>query len=147
MSTTFGSVTDYIPHRPPMLLIDQIVEVTDNRAVCRSTIHPDCVFARAGVVHPTAMIEFVAQACAIWVGVKNAREGAAPQLGLIVACREVELAVNSFAIGDELTITATKILGEDQLAAFKGTVSRGDELCVTIQLSVVDAALAGGGPP
>ncbi len=143
MSTPLGPVADYLPHRPPMLLIDHIVEVSNDRAVCRSTIHPDCVFAREGVVHPTAMIEFVAQTCAIWVGVTNAREGTAPQLGFIVGCREVAFAVDSFAVGDELTIVATKLLGQDQLVAFTGTVSRGDEVCVTIQLSVVDAALAG----
>jgi predicted hotdog family 3-hydroxylacyl-ACP dehydratase len=146
VTAAFGSAADYIPHRPPMLLIDDIVEVTEDRAVCRSTIHPDCVFARDGMVHPSAMIEFVAQACAVWVGVTNSREGTAPQLGFIVACREVDLAVNSFAVGDELTITATKVLGQDQLAAFTGTVTRGDELCVSIQLSVVDAVLAGGEP-
>ena len=89
------------------------------------------------------MIELVAQTCAIWAGVTNAREGTAPQLGFVVSCREVAFAVDSFAVGDELTIVATKILGQDQLAAFTGTVSRGGAVCVTIQLSVVDAALAG----
>ncbi|CAN5901394.1 3-hydroxy-fatty acyl-ACP dehydratase [soil metagenome] len=143
MTATFGPVSDYLPHRPPMLLIDHIVEVTDNRAVCRTTIHPDCVFARDGVVHPSAMIEIVAQACAIWVGVTSSRKGGAPQVGFLVACREVAFAVDRFCIGDELTIAVTKVLGEDQLAVFSGIVSRGDEECVTIQLSVVDAERAG----
>ena len=143
MTAAFGPVSDYLPHRPPMLLIDDIVEVTDNRAVCRTTIHPDCVFARDGVVHPSAMIEIVAQACAIWVGVTNSRKGGTPQVGFLVACREVAFAVDRFCVGDELTIAVTKVLGEDQLAVFSGIVSRGDEECVTIQLSVVDAERAG----
>jgi predicted hotdog family 3-hydroxylacyl-ACP dehydratase len=137
----FGPVADYLPHRPPMLLIDTIVEVTDQRAVCRATIRPDCVFAIDGVVHPSAMIEFIAQACAIYVGVVDAREGGRPRLGLILACREVSFAVDRFAVGDELTITASKVFGQNQLAAFTGTVTRGDALCATVQLSVADAAL------
>ena len=146
MSGAFGPVADYLPHRPPMLLIDDIVDVTLERAICRTTIRPDCVFAIEGQVHPSAMIEFVAQACAIWAGVTSAREGKPPRLGFIVSCREAAFSVNSFHVGDELTIVATKIPGEDQLASFDGTVTRGDQVCATIQLSVVDAEIAGEQP-
>jgi predicted hotdog family 3-hydroxylacyl-ACP dehydratase len=141
-ATTFGPVTDYLPHRPPMLLVDRIDEVTKQSVTCRATIRPDCVFVQNGLVHPSAMIELVAQACAIYVGVTNARDGERPQLGFIAGCREISFAVDSLAVGDELTIVATKILGERQLAAFTGTVSRRGELCVTIELSVVDGTAA-----
>ncbi|HEX3761880.1 MAG TPA: hypothetical protein VHW23_24440 [Kofleriaceae bacterium] len=129
-----------------MLLIDDLVEVTEQRAVCRATIHPDCVFAIDGRVHPAAMIEYVAQACAIYAGALSARDGGPPRLGLIMACREADFAVDGFAVGDELTIVAAKAFGGNQMAAFTGTVSRGDALCATIQLSVVDAELAALSP-
>jgi len=136
-----GPAAGYLPHQPPMLLIDDIVEVTEQRAVCRATIHPDCVFAIDGAVHPAAMIEFVAQACAIYASANSAGDGP-PRLGLIMACREAEFAVDAFAVGDQLTIVASKAFGGNQMASFTGTVSRGDALCATIQLSVVDAELA-----
>jgi predicted hotdog family 3-hydroxylacyl-ACP dehydratase len=142
VTTAWGPVADYLPHRPPMLLIDEIVEVGELRAVCRTTIHPDCVFAIDGGVHPSAMIEFVAQACAIFVGVRGARDGDPPRLGLIMACREVTLAIDRFAIGDALTIEVHKVFGQKQLAAFTSTVLRDGVVCATVQLSVVDAALA-----
>jgi predicted hotdog family 3-hydroxylacyl-ACP dehydratase len=138
----FGPIADYLPHRPPMLLIDEIVEWSEQRAVCRTTIHPDCVFAIDGAVHPAAMIEFVAQVCAIYVGVRSARAGDPPQVGFIMACREVDFGVERFAVGDELTITATKVFGQKQLAAFTGTVARDGARCATVQLSVIDAELA-----
>lgn len=137
-----GPAAGYLPHQPPMLLIDDIVEVTAQRAVCRTTIHPDCVFAIDGIVHPSAMIEFVAQACAIYAGVLSAQVGGPPPLGLIMACREISFEVDAFAVGDELTIVASKVFGQKQMASFTGTVSRGGALCATIQLSVVDAELA-----
>jgi predicted hotdog family 3-hydroxylacyl-ACP dehydratase len=142
-----GPVADYLPHRPPMLLIDDIVEVDGDQIVCRATIHPDCVFAIDGAVHPSAMIEFFAQACAIFVGVRAARDGDPPRLGLIMGCREVSFAIDSFAVGDELTIVATKIYGQENVAAFTGTVTRGGTACATIQLSVVDAELAAASLP
>jgi predicted hotdog family 3-hydroxylacyl-ACP dehydratase len=129
-----------------MVFIDEIVSVTDTRGECRTTIHPDCVFAIDGRVHASAMIEFVAQVCAIFVGVRAARDGKPPRLGVLMGCREVAFSIDSFAVGDELVIAATKIYGEHQLAAFTGTVSRGDAVCASVQLSVVDAqaAVAGG---
>lgn len=132
-----------------MLLIDEIVEMVEPRAVCRTTLKPDCVFAQGGAIHPSAMIELVAQACAIYVGIVAARSGDPPRLGLIIACREITFDVDQFAVGDELTIIVHKQFGQSQLAAFTGTVSRGGAVCTTVQLSVADAAVAGqaGGEP
>jgi len=144
MSNTFGPITDYLPHRPPMLLIDHIDQISPQGAVCRTTIRPDCVFVRNGAVHPSAMIEFVAQVCAIGATGTTGRSGEPPRLGVIVGCREISFAVDGFAVGDELTIAVSKIIGEEQLAVFNGTVSRAGEVCVTIQMSVADAKLGGG---
>src|ERR1700690_3252139 len=113
-AASFGPVADYLPHRPPMLLIDEVVEMVGDRIVCRTTIHPDCVFAIDGQVHASAMIELVAQACAIAVGVRAAREGNPPKLGLIIGCREVTFDIDSFAVGDELVITVNKVFGQTQ---------------------------------
>lgn len=145
VTSTFGRVADYLPHRPPMLLIDRIDEVTSDTVMCRATIHPACVFAQNGVVHPSAMIELVAQACAIFVGVTSVRAGGAPRAGFLASCREISFAVDSFAVGDELTIVATKVAGQERLAAFTGTVSRRGEVCTTIELSVVDGLAASAG--
>ena len=143
--TSHGPVVDYLPHRPPMLLIDDIVELTSDGVVCRATIHPDCVFAIDGRVHPSAMIEFVAQACAIYAGLVSARDGAPPKHGFIASCREITFAIDSFSVGDELTIAATKVFGQEQHAAFTGKVTRRDALCASVELSVVDAELAATG--
>ena len=62
--TVFAPVADYVPHRPPILMIDEIVEVTPDGSVCRATLRPDCPFAIDGQVHPAALIEIAAQAFA-----------------------------------------------------------------------------------
>jgi len=147
MSSAFGPVTDYLPHRPPMLLIDHIDEISPRHAVCRTTLRPDCVFVRDGLVHPSAMIEFVAQVCAIAATGTTARSGEPPRLGVIIGCREISFNVDSFAVGDELTIAVAKVLGEEELAVFNGTVSRGGVVCATIQISCADAKLAGSQAP
>lgn len=136
MTAPRGAVEDYLPHRPPMLLIDEIVDTTVTGVVCRTTIRPDCVFATDGIVHPTAMIEIVAQACAICAGTQT-RGGNAPRAGMLVACKEASFAVDSFAVGDELTIVVEKLVDQPPMTAFAGTVVRDGASCVTMQLSVV----------
>jgi predicted hotdog family 3-hydroxylacyl-ACP dehydratase len=144
--TALGPAASYLPHKPPMLLIDEVLEVTDDRGICRTTIRPDCVFAIDGVVHPAAMIEFIAQSCAIAVGVLAARNGNPPRLGMIMACREASFTVDHFSVGDQLTITVNKVLGLKMMGAFACTVVRDGATCVTLQLSVVDADLAAAPP-
>jgi len=142
--TAFRPIEDYLPHRPPMLLIDELVEVSDIRAVVRATIKPDCVFARDGIVHPAAMIEFMAQCCAIVSAARPSGKG--PRLGFIISCREVDLLVDSFAVGDKLELTADKIHGQEPLAVFGCTVVRDGAVCATMQLSAVDAEVIGNQP-
>lgn len=133
-----GPIASYLPHRPPMLLIDDVLEASDERFVCRATIRDDCVFAVDRQVHPSAMIEFAAQTCAAGIGVLAAREGNPPKLGLIMGCREMEFGVDFFGVGDELVISADKAFGQTHIAAFACTVARAGAVCVTIHLSVVE---------
>lgn len=36
---------DYLPHDAPMLLLEEVVSVTDDTATCRVTVSPDGVLA------------------------------------------------------------------------------------------------------
>ena len=159
---TLGPVAHYLPHRPPMLLVDEIVDATDSAVVCRMTIRPDCIFVEDNRVHASAMIEVVAQACAIHGGLARAADRAAAAIttrgdvvapagdvvapagdvgrGMVVACREAHFAVDDFAIGDVLTIAVTRTQSQPPLTSFTGTVTRADVTCVTMQLSVVTEA-------
>ena len=136
---------DFLPHRPPMLLIDEIVEVSNDHAICRAAIKPDCVFLQGGVVHASAMIEVMAQCCVV-VASERSAGGERPRLGFIVSCREVDFAVDSFAVGDELVVTAKRVHGQHQLAVFACSVVQNDQVCVTMQLSAADAKLVGAEP-
>ncbi|MEZ4359270.1 MAG: hypothetical protein R3B48_03755 [Kofleriaceae bacterium] len=142
---TFGPVAHYLPHRPPMLLIDEIVAFGGDQVICKTKIAPECVFAVDGRVHASAMIEFVAQACAIYSTLVAADAEAPARVGLIMGCREVTLDVDELAVGEELTITATRVYGHELMAAFTGAVHVGARRCATVQLSVVDAEVAGAG--
>ncbi|HEY0252229.1 MAG TPA: hypothetical protein VGC41_11925, partial [Kofleriaceae bacterium] len=108
-------------------------ELGDHRSVCRAQIKPDCVFASDRIVHPAALIEFMAQCCATLLG---ARAGAGePRPGMIVSCRQIDFFVDELRIGDQLTLVAERLPGETPLAVFECKVVRAGEVVATMQLS------------
>ena len=56
---------EWIPHRPPMVWIDEVVTASAAEGVCRVVLRSDALYMRAnGVVRPSSMIEWIAQAYA-----------------------------------------------------------------------------------
>ena len=43
---SISEIEEIIPHRPPMLLLDEIVSRDENRIVCRKTFHEDDFFVQ-----------------------------------------------------------------------------------------------------
>lgn len=143
MKEVFGPIESYIPHRRPMLVVDEIIDVTEVSIECRATIRPDNIFLKDGVVNPIAMIEFVAQACAILIGIRADKKPSGPRLGFIVGCREVAFSVDEFHIGDVLTVTGLKVHGQENLGGFTGAVIQDGKSVVTVHLTAVDADFVG----
>ncbi|MEP6860671.1 MAG: hypothetical protein ABJE66_08640 [Deltaproteobacteria bacterium] len=132
----------YLPHRPPMLLLDEVVELGATRSVCRARIKPDCVFATAGVIHPAALIEFMAQCCATLMAARTGE----PRPGMIVSCREIDFFVDELRVGDQLELVADRLTGETQLAVFECKVARAGDVIATMQLSAAVTDAVGAVP-
>ena len=65
-----------LPHRPPMRLVDRLVE---------ATLGPDCLLADvAGGLEPVALIELIAQAYAAVRGYEERSQGRPVQVGFLV---------------------------------------------------------------
>ncbi len=70
-----------IPQRPPIVLIDGLLNATPTEADTTLTILPDNIFVQDGVLREPGLIEHVAQSAAAWVGYKGQNEE--PRLGYI----------------------------------------------------------------
>jgi predicted hotdog family 3-hydroxylacyl-ACP dehydratase len=138
MTAVRRSAADYVPHRPPMLWLDEVGDDTASSVACYTTIRPDFIFLDGDHARPAVMIELVAQACAVYLGLKARREGRAPRFGVLVACREAEFLVDRLVVGDELTVTVERVFAEPQVSAFVGTVARAGAEIGRVSLSVID---------
>lgn len=63
---------DYLPHDAPMLLLEEVVNVTDETATCRVTVSPHSVLApfldAEGNLPGWFALELMAQTVGVWSG-------------------------------------------------------------------------------
>ena len=55
-------VEKYLPHRPPIVWIDEVVAFSEKSGECRLRVRADAHYLDAGLLRPTCCLEFIAQA-------------------------------------------------------------------------------------
>lgn len=131
-------------HRPPMLLLDEVVGYSDEEAQTRVVIRPDHPFARSGGVPAHVGIELMAQSCGAFVGIHAQSRGEPVKLGFLLGTRRYETSDTDFRFGDDLTITVRVIFREGEMGVFDCQIARDGARIAAAQLTVFqpdDAAI------
>jgi predicted hotdog family 3-hydroxylacyl-ACP dehydratase len=129
-------ITRLLLHRPPMLLLDEVIGYDDEEAVTRAVIRPDHLFAGPHSVPAHVGIELMAQSCAVFVGAHARAKGLAVRLGFLLGTRRYEADEDGFPIGDVLRITARVVFREDEMGVFDCHIERDGTRIATAQLTV-----------
>ena len=140
-AATSRRVLEGMPHRPPMRLIETVIEACATAIVCQTQLRPDTIVVRDGRLSPLVAIELFAQAAAALM-VWRAREGGAPIVsGMLLGTRRITLD-GAPRVGEILTIRVEERWHTGPLAQFHGVLSRDDETIASGAINV-----AAGGPP
>ena len=88
------SILKYLPHRPPMQMVDTITHINDTSIVTSFQIKEDCILLDNGYFTESGLIENMAQTCSAIVGQfffdKNG-EGSKYVIGYISAIKKAEI--------------------------------------------------------
>ncbi|MDN3723331.1 ABC transporter permease [Aequorivita sp. SDUM287046] len=89
-------VSNYLPHREPMLMVSSVLEIDDNSVTTQFHISKECIFLKEGKLSESGLIENAAQAASGVVGQsffeKDDFEGTGNKLvGYISAVKKVEI--------------------------------------------------------
>ncbi|HEM0012127.1 TPA: 3-hydroxy-fatty acyl-ACP dehydratase, partial [Escherichia coli] len=100
----------YLPHDAPMLLLEDVVSVSDDSAVCRVTVSPSGVLAPFldpdGNLPGWFALELMAQTVGVWSGWHRHQQGKnSIELGMILGARELLCTAGILPAGQTLTIT------------------------------------------
>jgi predicted hotdog family 3-hydroxylacyl-ACP dehydratase len=85
------NIFDFIPHRPPFLMIDGLVSATRERFESEFLIDENNVLVEDGVFQEGGLMENIAQTCAAAFGFLDKAEGGEPKIGFIGAISRVNV--------------------------------------------------------
>ena len=134
--TALPPIAELVPHTGRMSLLDELLAFDGSRVTCRVTLRPESTFVEAGEVEAVVALEYMAQAVAVFAGMKGRADGNPVRIGYLLGTRELLLRADRFTVGDELMVEAVHVWGEDQLGVFDCKVSRrGVEVaCATLNV-------------
>ncbi len=147
MTSPFPPLAELVPHKPPMLLLDEVVAVGDTSLTARVTLTEASMFVEHGRAPALVAIEYMAQAIAAWAGAARRDKNEPPRLGFLLSCREMTLEVDELSVGDELLVTIERVWSDEQLGSFDCSVARGGARIAQAALSVYQGELPAAGAP
>lgn len=127
---------DYLPHDAPMLLLEEVVEVTEETATCRVGVNTAGVLApfvdSDGNLPGWFALELMAQTVGVWSGWhRHQHQQESIALGMVLGARELVCAAGILPAGTALTIAVTLLMQDDRFGSFDCTIADGDTTLAT----------------
>jgi predicted hotdog family 3-hydroxylacyl-ACP dehydratase len=111
-----------LPYRPPMILIDRMIDATDTGTMCEVTIRPQTLFIEPEGVPAFVGLEYMAQAVAAYGGYKSYLAGEPMAIGFLLGTPQLKTYCQFFDCGQTLQIQVTHVWGDDELMQFHCTI-------------------------
>jgi predicted hotdog family 3-hydroxylacyl-ACP dehydratase len=132
------AIAALLPHDGAMVLIDQVVDYTEQTIHCRSRIaalehHP---LAVDGTLAAVALVEYAAQAMAVHGGLL-APHNHAPRPGRLVALGQLHLAIDRIIEPLLLDICANRLSGDDRGQVYTFTITAAAQTLASGQATVM----------
>ncbi len=132
----------YLPHEPPMVLIDTVKSVIEEECACASYVKDTGVLApfldENGNLETFYTLELFAQTVGVWSGFwareKNLN---IPPMGMILGARDIKCDITTFSKNSELSIEVKKILDDETLALFEGKIIVDNNVLATGRVNVI----------
>jgi len=125
-----------VPHKPPMLMIDRLLEVRERASVTEMTVLQDMVFVgKDGKLDEASYPEIMSQAMAAQEGFRKLGSRNPQQEGFLLGIKNLEI-LGSARIGDVLRISMFKVAKYGDFGIIHGEVKKGDTVIARGELKV-----------
>ncbi|WNO59544.1 hotdog family protein [Rheinheimera sp. MMS21-TC3] len=135
------SIEQVLPHRAPMILLDNFIEAGADYGICQVAISESSPFydPASNAVPAYVGIEYMAQTIAAYAGANRLKAGGQVKIGFLLGCRKYQPQVTEFIAGTELTVRATELVRESSgLSVFECSISSQEQLLVSARLNVFE---------
>lgn len=123
----YASPSEYLPHESPMILLDEVILVAPQEAICRSHVKPSCVLApflqADGTLPGWYALEMMAQTVGVWNGWHNQQKASIkPALGMILGARDLSTNLPFFESNQSLEIKISLLMQDGRMASFDAAI-------------------------
>ena len=146
MSSVRGRMADLLPHAGPAVLLDDVLAGTDTGLSAVVTIGSGSPFHGEHGVPAHVGIEYMAQACGAFSGLRALRAGGAPRMGFLLGTRRYLATRAWFIDGDRLEVVVDLVYCDDEVGVFDCVIRCGDAAVATAQLTVTEPKDVAGFP-
>lgn len=134
----------YLPHRRPMVVLDEVKNVTDDSVDTRSFVKKDKALGffleDDDTLSTSIIIELFAQSVGVWSGYFAKANGAdICPMGMLLGGRDIKANVKHFTLGTELNISMKMLMQDGDLATFEGIIKNGfdNEVLASGRINVI----------
>jgi predicted hotdog family 3-hydroxylacyl-ACP dehydratase len=117
----FPPLVAFMPHRPPMLMLDRMIVHTADECVCTKTFRAGDPLVEDGAVTSLVTIELFAQTAAAHFGYAGYLAGSGMTSGALLGTRKIELHIGTFALDAAILIRAKQVFAIPPAAQFECT--------------------------
>lgn len=122
-------ILEYIPQRPPVVMIDRIVDISEKKVVCRFEVKNGNLFVADGRFLEPGIIENMAQTIAAGAGYRAKERNEKVKLGYIAAIKNLNIYMLP-SVGDVLN---TRVLIVNEV--FSVTIVQAEVICGSTKIA------------
>ena len=136
MNTINVEIDELIPHRRPLRLIDQILEVDEDSAVTVSTVTEQWPLFANGSVNPIVLIELVAQTALAYRGYTQMKKsaGTVVRRGFLVGVKNADFFIDEIPLQTRIITRSTTRFLFDNFREISGIARIGEDIIGEITL-------------
>jgi 3-hydroxyacyl-[acyl-carrier-protein] dehydratase len=129
------TITNYIPQRSPMVMIHNLIEASETRAITQLTILADNIFLRDNKLAEPGMVENIAQTAAAQVGYVCYQKNIPVPIGYIAAIKDLKV-FNFPSENSTITTTVTVKNQVMDITLVQGEVKQNDEVLCQCEMRI-----------
>ncbi|RAW00141.1 3-hydroxyacyl-ACP dehydratase [Pseudochryseolinea flava] len=129
------TILQYLPQRPPIQMVHNLLEVTDSHAVTALSITSDNIFTENGSLSEPGIIENIAQTAAAHAGYYYISQNMPVPIGFIAAIRNLQI-YDRPVVGATITTTVTITNKVLDITIVEGIVTLADRTLCSCEMRI-----------
>lgn len=131
-------ILELIPQKPPMIMVDKLIEFNNDIFLSGFYIHEDNILVRDGHLSEAGLIENIAQSAALMTGWEAKQKGfgdGTPQVGVIGGIKNLEIKFLP-EVNSELNTEIIVLHEVLNASIISGTIKVNNDICLTCEMKI-----------